>query len=201
MGWLFRPYLSSPVCPNVIDGVSPYLCIIYIRSGTLEPIFPSHSSMNHSSSGSYNHSPCPSSLGEELASSFFLFLQFCCVSLTSSWPTYGFFSYSMNRSNILIFVTSSDIRYHSSTFKQKSTMPSVVLARSPTISSKETILHSSDMRFLSFSTYYFPTITLNHSTSSPYGCLLCFSTITICREDIHVLPSFLFMVGIKRIFS
>jgi hypothetical protein len=153
----------------VIDEVSPYLCFMYISSGRIELIFPSHSSMSQSSSGSYRHSPCPSSLEEEFVPSLVLFHQGCCISLMSSWSTNGFCSCSMNCYNIFVFVTPYDFRRHSLTSKQKSSKSSIVLSKSPHISSTLEILYSTDTNFLSFIVLYFPTITPHPPSSSPQG--------------------------------
>jgi hypothetical protein len=124
--------------------------------------------------------------------------QGCCASFMSSWSTNGFFSYSKNYSDILISMTSSDLRCDSSTFKQKSSNPSTILAKSPIISSTSTSLHSTDMSFLLFSVLDYPTITPHRPNLSPQGCLLWLPVTTICKEDIRVPSSFLLVVGIKH---
>lgn len=42
-GWLVGLSPTSPICLDEMSGESPYLCIIYISSDTLEQILPSYS--------------------------------------------------------------------------------------------------------------------------------------------------------------
>jgi hypothetical protein len=67
-----------------------------------------------------------------------------CVSLMSSWSMDGHCSYSMKFFDILISVTSSNLCYNSSNFKWKSTNPSTILERYPTMSSTSSSLYSID---------------------------------------------------------
>lgn len=122
--------------------------------------------------------------------------RFSCLP-QSTWFMNGFFSCSTNCSGILISITPSDFGYHSSTFKQRLSKTSTILARSPTTSSTSTSLHSTGMIFLSFSALGCPTITPHCPSLFQQGFLLWMSAKTICKEDIRVPPSFLLMVGIK----
>jgi hypothetical protein len=95
-------------------------------------------------------------------------------------------------------MTSLDLHCHSSNFTQKSSKPSIVLYKYPTISSTLEIICSTNLRFLVFSVLDFPTIIPRHLSSSPQGFFILLSATTICKEDICMSPSFLLMVGIKH---